>query len=84
MHLVAEWISLTEMKVLQSSCTLVSMKAREKEYEEFLSSQDGQVWKEMSEESRQYLKEKEESPAVSSRHEPMMTFNTAESGWDVY
>ena len=43
---------------------LVSMKAREKEYEEFLSKQYGQVWKEMSEEWQQYLTEKEESPAV--------------------
>ena len=43
---------------------LVSMKAREKEYAEFLSHQDGQVWKEMSEECQQYLTEEEESPAV--------------------
>ena len=64
LHLVAEWISLTERKELQSACTLVSMKAREKEYEEFLSYQDDQVWKEMSEEWQQYLTEKEESPAV--------------------
>ena len=53
--LVAEWISLTEMKALQSACMLVSKKAREKEYEEFLSDQDGQVWKEVSEEWQQYL-----------------------------
>ena len=50
MYLVAEWISLTEMRALQSACMLVSIKAREKEYEEFLSDQDNQVWKEMSEE----------------------------------
>ena len=43
---------------------LVSMKAREKENEEFLSDQDGQVWKEMSEEWQQHLTEKEESPVV--------------------
>ena len=49
MHSVAEWISF-EMKELQSACMLVSRKARGKEYEEFLSYQDGQVWKEMSEE----------------------------------
>ena len=42
----------------------LSMKAQEKEKEEFLSYQDGQVWKEMSEEWQQYLTEKEESPAV--------------------
>ena len=44
--LVAERISLTEMKALQSACMLVSIKAREKEYEGLLSDQDGQVWKE--------------------------------------
>ena len=49
-YLVAEWISLTEMRALQSACMLVSTKAREKEYEEFLSYQDGQIWKEMPEE----------------------------------
>ena len=64
MHLVAEWISLTEMKELQSACMLVSMRAREKVYEEFLSYQDGQIRKEMSEEWQQYLTEKEESPAM--------------------
>ena len=32
-YLVAEWISLREMKALQSACMLVSIKAREKEYE---------------------------------------------------
>ena len=35
-----------------------------REYEEFLSDQDGHTWKEMSEEWQQYLREKEESPAV--------------------
>ena len=64
MYLAAEWISLTEMKELQSACMLVSTKAREKGYEEFLSYQDGQIWKEMSEECQQYLTEKEESPAM--------------------
>ena len=63
-YLVAEWISFTEMKALQSACVLVSIKAREKEYEEFLSDQDGQVLKEMSEEWQQYLMEKEETPAT--------------------
>ena len=29
-YLVAEWISLAEMKALQSACMLVSIKAREK------------------------------------------------------
>ena len=48
MFVVAEWISITEMKELQSVCMIVSMKAREKECEEFLVDQDGQVWKEMS------------------------------------
>ena len=64
--LVAEWISITEMKALQSACVLVSMKARQKEYEEFLSDQDGQVWKEMSQEWQQYLMGKDESPAMWS------------------
>ena len=62
--LVAEWISLTEMKALQSACMIVSIKAREKEYDEFLSDQDSQMWKEMSEEWQQYVRVKEESPAV--------------------
>ena len=48
------------MNALQSACMPVSINAREKEYEEFLSDQDGQVWKEMS----QYPIEKEESPAM--------------------
>ena len=60
-YLVAEWISLTEVRALHSACMLVSIKAREKEYEEFLSYQDGQ--KEMPEERQQYLMAKE-SPAV--------------------
>ena len=55
-NLVAEWISLTEMRALQSVCMFVSIKAREKEYEEFLSDQDRQVRKEVSEELRQHLK----------------------------
>ena len=29
-YLVAEWISLKEMKALQSACVLVSIEAREK------------------------------------------------------
>ena len=64
MHLEAQWISLTEMKELQSACMLLSMRAREKENEEILSYQDDHVWKEMSEEWQQYLREKEESQAV--------------------
>ena len=63
-YLVAEWISLTEMRTLQSACMLVSIEAREKAYEEFLFYQDGQKWKEMSEEWQQYLMEKDESPVV--------------------
>ena len=63
-YLVAEWISLTEMRVSQSACMLVSIKGREMEYEEFLSHQDGQKRKEMSEEWQQYLMDKEESPPV--------------------
>ena len=55
------------MKELQSACTLVSMRAQEEEYEELLSYQDEQVWNELSEEWQQYLKEKEESPAVYHR-----------------
>ena len=62
--LVAEWISLTEMKALQSACMLVSIKARDEEYEEFLSDVDGQVWKEMSEDWQQYPMGKEDSPAM--------------------
>ena len=42
MYLVADLISVKEMKVSQSVCMLVSVKARE-EYEEFLSDQDNQV-----------------------------------------
>ena len=63
-YLVAEWISLREVEALQSACMLVSIKAREKEYGEFLSDQDSQVWKEMSEEWQQYLMGKEESAAM--------------------
>ena len=37
-YLLAEWISLTEMRALQSARMLVFVKAREKEYEEFLFS----------------------------------------------
>ena len=64
---MAEWISLTEMKDLQSACMLVSMKVREKEHEEFLSYQGDQVWNELSEECQQYLTDEEESPAVWSK-----------------
>ena len=39
-YLIAEWISLTEMRALQSVCMLVSIKARVKEYEGVLSDQD--------------------------------------------
>ena len=46
----AEWVSVKEMKALHSACILVSIKAREMEYEEFLSELDNQVWTEMSEE----------------------------------
>ena len=49
-----------EMKALQSASVLVSTKAREKEYEEFLSDLDNQVWKEMSEEWQRHLMGKEE------------------------
>ena len=66
--LVAEWICFTEMKELQNACMLVSRKAREKEYEEFLSDQDGQVWKEVSEEWQQCVMEIEESQAMWSRY----------------
>ena len=44
LYFVAEWISFTEMKELQSACSLVSMRAREKEYEEVLSYQNDQMW----------------------------------------
>ena len=64
MYFVAEWISLTEMKAMQSACMLVYMEVRIKQCEEFLFYQDGQIWKEMSQEWQQYLTEKEESPVV--------------------
>ena len=53
-YLVAAWISFREMKAPHSVCTHASTKARNKENEEFLSDQDNQVWKEMSEEWQQY------------------------------
>ena len=62
-YLVAEWVSVKEMKAFQSVCMLVSMKAREKEYEEFLSDMDNQV----REEWQKYLMGKEESLAVIRR-----------------
>ena len=48
-YFVAEWTSVKELKTLQRACMLVSIKAREKEYEEFLAVQNSQLWKEMSE-----------------------------------
>ena len=63
-YFVAEWVSVKEVRALQCACMLVSIKAREKEYEEFLSGQDSQVWKEMSEDWKQYLMGKEESPTM--------------------
>ena len=55
-----------------TKCLFVSIKAREKEYEEFLSDQDGQVCKEMSEEWQQYCEKKAQpcEPEIS----PMMRF----------
>ena len=64
MYLVAEWISLTEMIALQSACMLVYIEVRIKQYEEFLFYQDGQIWKEMSQEWQQCQTEKEGSPVV--------------------
>ena len=52
------------MKASQSACMLVSIEAREKEYEELLSDPGNQVWKEMSEEWQRHLMGKEESPAL--------------------
>ena len=57
-------VSVKEMKALQSACMLVSIKAREKEYEKFLSDLDNQVWKDMSEEWQRYLVGKEEHPVL--------------------
>ena len=74
-YLVSEWISFTEMRALQSACKLVSIKARQKEYEKFLADQDSQVCKEMSEEWQQYLRGKEENPDMLSRHEPKLRVN---------
>ena len=62
---------LTEMRASQSDSMLVSMKAQEKECEEFLADQDNQMWKDMS----------EIKPAMFFMHEPMMRFTTAENGW---
>ena len=63
-YLVAEWVSVKEMEALQCACMLVSIKAREKEYEDFFSDVDNQVRKEMSEERQRYWMGKEESPAL--------------------
>ena len=49
---------------------LVSIKARGKEYEEFLPDLDNQVCKEMSGEWQRYLVGKEESLAVRSKDVP--------------
>ena len=63
-YLVVEWISVKEMKALHSACMLVSTKAREKEFEEFPSDQETEVWKGISEEWQKYLMGKEESLAM--------------------
>ena len=72
-YLVAVRISLTEMRALQSACMLVSTKAREKEYEKFLSDQDSQVWKEMSEGWQQYTTRHE---SLHSQSEMRYQLNT--------
>ena len=64
MFFVAEWVSVKEMKALQSACMRTSTKAREQQYEELLSSWDEQEWKELSDDWPRYLLEKEESPAL--------------------
>ena len=63
LSLVAEWVSVKEMKALQDACVLTSTKAREWQYEELLSDLDNQVWKELSDVWQRHLLEKEKSPA---------------------
>ena len=72
-YLLAEWISVKEMKALQSACMLVSIKARAKEFEEFLSDLDNQVWKDMSEEWQRYLVGKRRKPSHVSQDVPNRT-----------
>ena len=59
----AKWISFTgdewkEMNASQNACMIVSMKAREKAYDEFLSNQDSQVWQGVPKEWQQYYRGK--------------------------
>ena len=53
MHIVSEWISPHQDERVTKCLHACVHKAREKEYEEFLSYQDDQVWKEMSEDLQQ-------------------------------
>ena len=64
MSSVAEWLSLEDMKALQGACVLTSVWVREWQYKDLLTDLDDQVWKELSEEWRKYLSEKEERPAI--------------------
>ena len=45
LYVVAEWVSMKEMKAPQGVCMLTSMRARERHNEELLSDLDDQVWK---------------------------------------
>ena len=58
LSLVAEWVSVKEMKALQGACMGSSSMARDQQYEELLSSLDDQVWNELSDEWQRYLWEK--------------------------
>ena len=66
LSLVAEWVSVKEMKALQGAGMRTSTMAREQQYEKLLSSLADQVWKELSDDWQRYLWEKEESPALNS------------------
>ena len=64
LFLVAEWVSVKEMKAQQGACMRTSMVTRKQQCEALLSSLDDQVWKELSDDWQTYLLEKEESPTL--------------------
>ena len=64
LSLVADWVSVKEMKALQGACMRTSTMAREQQHEELLSRWDDQVWEELSDDWQRSLLEKEESPAL--------------------
>ena len=79
---VAEWISLTEVKELQSACMLVSMRAPENECEEFLSYQDEQVWNELSEEMAEVPEGKRRKPSRVIQDVSNSAINHCGGFWD--